>query len=196
MRIHSNGYWFRSLVQVSIPKFWCWRRHISETIWTTETSFAPFGSATISLAHRGNRTRISPTVSEIFDWKNSPERGYFFILFLILILIPSFRQKLNHVSPPTGMVRSWKFRHHIKARDRTKRISDFGGKIPTRWFPMREIIPHYKHRRRGITYFLREIPVKNRERCGRSQQTGKLSGKFFCLIFASSSAIRRPNAET
>ena len=54
-----------------------------------------------------------------------------------LVLIPSFRQKLGHVSPPTEMVRSWKFRHHIKARDRTKRISDFDGKIPTRWFPMR-----------------------------------------------------------
>ena len=79
VRIHSNGYWFRSLVQVSIPKFWCWRRHISETIWTTETSFAPFGSATIALGHSENRTRISPTVSEIFDRKNSPERGYFFI---------------------------------------------------------------------------------------------------------------------
>ena len=49
----------------------------------------------------------------------------------------SFRQKQGHVSPPRGMVRSWKFRHHIKARDRTKRISDFGGKIPTRCFPMR-----------------------------------------------------------
>ena len=55
-------------------------------------------------------------------------------------------------------------------------------------------VPHYKHRRRSTTYFLREIPVKNRERWGRSQQTGKLSGKFCCLIIASSSAIRRPNA--
>ena len=27
------------------------------------------------------------------------------------------------------MVRSWKFRYHIKARDKTKRISDFGGKF-------------------------------------------------------------------
>ena len=60
--------------------------------------------------------------------------------------------------------------------------------------PWGEQVPHYKHRRRSITYLLREIPVKNRERCGRSQQTGKLSGKFFCLIFASSSAIRRTNA--
>ena len=87
VRIHSNGYWFRSLVQVSIPKFWCWRLHISETIWTTETSFAPFGSATIALGHSENRTKISPTVSEIFDRKNSPERGYFFILLFIIILL-------------------------------------------------------------------------------------------------------------
>ena len=138
VRIHSNGYWFRSLVQVSIRKFWCWRLHISETIWTTETSFAPFGSATIALGHSANRTKISPTVSEMFDRKNSPERGYFFIL---LYYYSSFRQKQGHVSPPTGMVWSWKFRHHIKAREKTKRISDFGGKIPTRWFPMRETSP-------------------------------------------------------
>ena len=87
-------------------------------------------------------------------------------VYLVLI-IPSFRQKQGHVSPPSGMVRSWKFRHHIKARDRTKRISDFGGKIPTRWFPMGGI---------SSPYFLREIPVKNRE----SWYTRKLSGKHVC----------------
>ena len=80
VRIHSYGCWFRSLEQVSIPKFWCWRLHISKTIRTTETSFAPFGSATIALGHSENRTRISPTVSEIFDRKNSQEREYFFIM--------------------------------------------------------------------------------------------------------------------
>ena len=144
MRIRSNGYWFRSLVQVSIPKFWCWRRHISETIWTTETSFAPFGSATIALGWQWKQnSNISYRFGDIRPEKQ-PRTRYFFILFIILIIlilliIPSFRQKLVHVSPPTGMVRSWKFRHHIKARDRTKTISDFGGKIPTRWFPMREI---------------------------------------------------------
>ena len=42
--------------------------------------------------------------------------------------------------------------------------------------PWGEQIPHYKHRRRSITYLLREIPVKNRERWDWSQQTGKLSG--------------------
>ena len=60
----------------------------------------------------------------------------YLVFFLILSL--SFRQKLGHVSPLTGMARSWKFHHHMKARDRAKRISDFGGNIPTRWFPMRE----------------------------------------------------------
>ena len=141
VRIHSNGYWFRSLVQVSIPKFWCWRLHISETIWTTETSFAPFGSATIALGHSKNRTRISPTVSEIFFGKTAQNAdiSLFFSSSYSSYYYSSFRQKQGHVSPPTGMVRSWKFRHHIKARDRTKTISDFGGKIPTRWFPMREI---------------------------------------------------------
>ena len=167
MRIHSNGYWFRSLVQVSIPKFWCWRLHISETIRMTETSFAPFGSATIALGQIENRTKISPTVSEIFDRKNSPGRGYFFILLYYYYYYSSFRQKQGHVSPPTGMVRSWKFRHHIKARDRTKTISDFGGKIPTRWFPMGEI---------SSPYFLREIPVKNRERCYRRSTHEKIVG--------------------
>ena len=104
VRIHSYGCWFCSLEQVSIPKFWCWRLHISETRRTTETSFAPFGSATIALGHSENRTRISFTVSEIFDRKNSPERGYFFILILLI----SFRRSgqhsayYDHVTPPCG----------------------------------------------------------------------------------------------
>ena len=112
--------------------------NISETITTTETWVAPFGSVTLPVGHSKNETRISLTVSEIFDRKQEPWTRYFFILIIILLLLLlSFRQKQGHVSPPTGMVRSWKFRHHIKARDRTKRIFDFGGKIPTRWFPMR-----------------------------------------------------------
>ena len=112
--------------------------NISKTITTTEPWVAPFGSVTLSVGHSENETRISLTVSEIFDRKQEPWTRYFFILFIIIILLLSFRQKLGHVSPPTGMVRSWKFRHHIKARDKTKRISDFGGKIPTRWCPVRE----------------------------------------------------------
>ena len=113
--------------------------NISETITTTETWVAPIGSVTLLVGHSKNETRISLTVSEIFDREQEPWTRYFFILIIILLLLLllSFRQKQGHVSPPTGMVRSWKFRHHIKARDRTKRIFDFGGKIPTRWFPMR-----------------------------------------------------------
>ena len=85
VRIHSYGCWFRLLEQVSIPKFWCWRLHISETMWKTETSFAPFGSATIALGHRENRTWISPTVSEIFDRKTAQNADitlFFFFFFL------------------------------------------------------------------------------------------------------------------
>ena len=43
---------------------------ISETIRTTEMSFAPFGSVTFDLGHGENGTRISLTVSEIFDGKH------------------------------------------------------------------------------------------------------------------------------
>ena len=34
---------------------------------TTETPFAPFGSVTLDFGHSENGTRISLTVSEIFD---------------------------------------------------------------------------------------------------------------------------------
>ena len=44
----------------------------------------------------------------------------------------------DHVSPPSGVAQSWKFWYYFKANDGWKRIFDFGGKIPTRWFPMRE----------------------------------------------------------
>ena len=76
---------------------------------------------------------MSPTVSEIFYRENSPERdiSLFFFPIIILFFLLSDEQ-LVHVSPPTGMVPSWKFRHRFKARDRTKRIFDLGGKIPTR----------------------------------------------------------------
>ena len=110
--------------------------NISETITVLQRrGLHRFVAWLLHLPKSENGTRISLTVSEIFDRKREPWTRYFFIL----IIIHSFRQKLVHVSPPTGMVRSWKFRHHIKARDRTKTISDFGGKIPTRWFPMGEI---------------------------------------------------------
>ena len=46
--------------------------NISETITTTETRVAPFGSVTLPLGHSENETRISLTVSEIFDQKQEP----------------------------------------------------------------------------------------------------------------------------
>ena len=46
--------------------------NISETITTTETWVAPFGSVTLALGHSENETRISLTVSEIFDRKQEP----------------------------------------------------------------------------------------------------------------------------
>ena len=53
-------------------------------------------------------------------------------LFFSLLLLFFFPTKARPRISSYRMVRSWKFRHHIKARDRTKTISDFGGKIPTR----------------------------------------------------------------
>ena len=46
--------------------------NISETITTTETCVPPFGSVTLALGHSENETRISLTVSEIFDRKREP----------------------------------------------------------------------------------------------------------------------------
>ena len=54
--------------------------NISVTITTTETWVAPFGSVTLSVGHRENETRISLTVSEIFDRKQEPWTRCFFIL--------------------------------------------------------------------------------------------------------------------
>ena len=46
--------------------------NISETITTTETRVAPFGSVTLPDGQSKNETRISLTVSEIFDRKQEP----------------------------------------------------------------------------------------------------------------------------
>ena len=45
---------------------------ISEMITTTETWVAPFGSVTLPVIQSENETRISFTVSEIFDRKREP----------------------------------------------------------------------------------------------------------------------------
>ena len=61
--------------------------NISETITTTETWVAPFGSVTLSVVQNENETRISFTVSEIFDRKREPWTRYFFILILLIFII-------------------------------------------------------------------------------------------------------------
>ena len=44
--------------------------NISETITTTKTTIVPLGSVTLAIDESENRTRISLTVSEIFDRKH------------------------------------------------------------------------------------------------------------------------------
>ena len=156
VRIHSYGCWIRNVVQVSIRNSWCWWLHISETITITETWFAPFGSATLALGHCEKRnSNISYRFVDIPPEAQSPERDIsllflFFFFFFLLFLLSD--QKIGHLSPPTGMVRSWKFWHHIKARDRTKRISDFGAENSNSLIPyegnqfpiinISDIVPH------------------------------------------------------
>ena len=73
--------------------------NISETIKTTETWVAPFGSVTLPVGHSKNETRISLTVSEIFDRKREPWTRYFFILIMPCELvrrhIPSCSSKFS-----------------------------------------------------------------------------------------------------
>ena len=73
--------------------------NISETIKTTETWVAPFGSVTLPVGHSKNETRISLTVSEIFDRKREPWTRYFFILIMPCELvrrhIPSCSSKFD-----------------------------------------------------------------------------------------------------
>ena len=128
---------------------WNWKSdddddyNITETIITTETSFVPFGSTTLALTKSENGTRISLTVSEIFDRKHIALTSYFFIL-LPYYSFSSFRRTgqhsvyFDHVTPPKGEGQSWIFWYQMKDILREKRIYDFGGKIFTRWFPRRE----------------------------------------------------------
>ena len=71
--------------------------NISETITTTETWVAPFGSVTLPVGHSKNETRISLTVSEIFDRKQEPWTRYFFIMPCELVRrhIPSCSSKFD-----------------------------------------------------------------------------------------------------
>ena len=83
-KTRSLCYIFKSFANFVRNDFYCLQRSnrsafeirgcndydISEKIRTTETPFAPFGSVTIGLGHSENGTRISLTVSEIFDRKH------------------------------------------------------------------------------------------------------------------------------
>ena len=60
--------------------------NISETIKTTETPFAPFGSVTLDLGHSENGTWISLTVSEIFDRKHIALNAIFLYSSSLLLL--------------------------------------------------------------------------------------------------------------
>ena len=129
----------RSVKQVSIRNSWCWRLYISETMTTTETSFIPVGSVTLGLGHSENRTRISLTVSEIFDRKHKPWTRYFFILiFLSFWWTGQHSVYFDHVTPPREECQSWIVWYQMKDILGEKRIFDFGGKIVTRWFTMME----------------------------------------------------------
>ena len=56
--------------------------NISGTITTTESSFGTVGRVTLAVDVSENGTRISLTVSEIFDRKHIALTSYFFILLL------------------------------------------------------------------------------------------------------------------
>ena len=170
VRIHSYGCWVYNVVQVSIRNSWCWRLYISETITTTETRFAPFGSVTLALSHCENGTRISLNVSEIFDRKNSPERDISLFLLLLFFFYLSARTLATYL-----LLQEWSDPGNFDI------ISNLGigrreflilaGKFQLVDSLWGETFTHYKHRRRSTTYLLREIPVKNRECWGRGVNT-------------------------
>ena len=55
--------------------------NISETITTTKTTIVPLGSVTLAIDESENRTRISLTVSEIFDRKHIALNAIFLYSF-------------------------------------------------------------------------------------------------------------------
>ena len=123
--------------------------YISETITTIKTTYVPFGSVIIAIDESENRTRLSLTVSEIFDRKHIALNGervislfFFPIIIIILLLLSdvqiSIRHIFDHLTPLSGEGESWIVWYRMKDILGEKRIFNFGGKIPTRWFPMRE----------------------------------------------------------
>ena len=106
--------------------------NISETITTTETWVAPFGSVTLPVGQRGNETQISLTVSEIFDGGKSPERDVSLFLFFFLSAKSLFTYLLLQEWSDPG-----NFDIISKLGIGRREFLILAGKIPTRRFPMR-----------------------------------------------------------
>ena len=71
--------------------------YISETITTIKTTYVPFGSVIIAIDESENRTRLSLTVSEIFDRKHialNGERVISLFFFPIISRANSFERVL------------------------------------------------------------------------------------------------------
>ena len=74
--------------------------YISETITTMKTTYVPFGSVIIAIDESENRTRLSLTVSEIFDRKHIALNGerdislFFFSIIIIISRANSFERVL------------------------------------------------------------------------------------------------------
>ena len=157
--------------------------NISETIATTETWVATFGSVTFAVGQSENETRISLTVSEIFDRKQEPWTRYFFILIFIIKAVRSaFLILLERIwflyssslffffFFPTNSLATYLLLQEWSDPGNFDIISKLGigrreflilaGKFQLVDSPWGEQVPHYKHRRRSIKYLLREIPVK------------------------------------
>ena len=64
--------------------------YISETITTIKTTYEPFGSVIIAIDESENRTRLSLTVSEIFDRKHIALNGERVISLFFFPIIKSF----------------------------------------------------------------------------------------------------------
>ena len=95
-----------------------------------------------------------------------------YVVFLVFLLLLSAKSLATYL-----LLQEWSdpgnFDIISKLGIGRKEFLILAGKFQLVDSPWGEQVPHYKHRRRSITYLLREIPVKNRERWDRSQQTGK-----------------------
>ena len=171
MRIHSYGFWVSNVVQVSIRKTWCWRLYISGSITTTETRFAPLVARLLPLDTVKTELEYLLPFQRYSTRKTTIWRDVSLFLLFFLSAKSLFTYLLLQEWSDPG-----NFDIILKLGIGRREFSILAGKFQLVDSPWGKQVPHYKHRRRSITYLLREIPVKNRERWDRSQQTGKLSG--------------------